>query len=232
MLHQPPVLSCVEELTLVVVSREQPVEAPLATPPRGVTCQVFARGTTESAVLFDERLRECLDNPNLLQSLGRAVLVCTADSSDREILRRLRLVAARLKPGGLLTLSYHTPPSGPTDVHFADRLCHLARFASLALGSHRLTVDVLPLSHLAEECAPLSAAWQRLQRQRTDGLTQASESPVKRNGATVSPVTRNVTRTTVCHHRKTKSTAVTWVAAPDATAPPARALFPAVIPRQ
>jgi hypothetical protein len=232
MLHQTPVLSCVEELTLVVVSREQSAEAPLATPPRGVTCQVFARGTTESAVLFEERLRECLDNPNLLQSLGRAVLVCAADSSDRDILRRLRLIAARLKPDGLLTLSYQTPPSGPTDVHFADRLCHLARFASLALASHRLTVDVLPLSRLAEETAPLSEAWQRLQRQRTDGPTRASESPFKRDSATVSPAPRRVTRTMVCHHRKTKSTAVAWAAAPDAAAPPARVLFPAVIPPQ
>lgn len=233
MLHQASLLSCVEELTVVVVGHPhaEKRESRARSPETCVSVQTFAQGPTESALSFDERLRECLGNLHLLQSLGRAVLVCTPEPSDRETLRRLRLVAARIKPGGLLTLAYHTPALGPTDVHFADRLGRLARFASLALGSHRVTVDVLPVSQLEEESAPLSAVWQRLQRQRGAGGPSGGEPPSNQEPSAVPPVTPNVTRMMVCHQRKVKSAAVAWTER-QAPAPVTPVLFPAVIPRR
>lgn len=210
-------MTCVEELTLVVVSREETSQSEpyRGNPPENDACHVFAQDPAESAFLFDLRLRECLGNPTLLRSLGRAVLVCTADLTDREILRRLRLVAARVMPGGSVTLSYNKPHA--RDVVFTSRLTRLAQFASTALMAHHVKVVALVMSDLAEESAPLSAAWRRLQLRRS----VRSVAPA----AEVTPRTRSVVKQTVVHQRKTQMACAPWTPSSEVTPMP----FPAPI---
>lgn len=217
-----PVVNSVEELTLVVVTRESDLPHPqLIEPPANPkTLQVFAQQASESALHFDARLRECLEDSSLLQSLPRAALVCTPETSDREILRRLRLVAARVKPGGSVMLSYNDPSLGTANVQFTQRIERLAHFATSALSAQNLTLTVLPTSQLREESAPLSSAWHRLQRQRANTPRAASEpssSSVagKGVGDTASPGARQVTRAFVCHQRRTKTATVEWTSAPS-----------------
>ncbi len=212
MLHQTPVVTCVEELTLVVVSREETCrdEPYRGHPPENDACHVFAQDPSESAFLFDLRLRECLDNPTLLRTLARAVLVCTSDLGDREILRRVRLVAARVRPGGSVTLSYNTTYKHSPD--FAGRLTRLAEFASAALAAHGVKITALPVSKLAEESAPLSAAWQRLQRHRSG--TRDTHPNSTRQPSDTSSTVRNVFTKTVVHQRRTQSTHVDWSPTP------------------
>lgn len=211
MLHPTPVTTCVEELTLVVVSREDTSrdEPYRGHPPQDDACHVFAQDPSESPFLFDLRLRECLANPTLLRSLARAVLVCTSDLSDREILRRLRLVAARVQRGGSVTLSYDaTRTHGP---EFADRLTRLAQFASAALAAHSVNITALPVSKLADECAPLSAVWQRLQRHRVGHNPAATPAT---HPAEPPSALRSVFTQTFVHQRKTQSTRVDWTPTP------------------
>lgn len=220
MLHQPPVMTSVEELTLVVVSREETSQSEpyRGHPPENDACHVFAQDQTESAFLFDLRLRECLSNPTLLRSLARAVLVCTPDLTDREILRRLRLVAARVMPGGSATLSFNKP--FPGDQTFSTRLTRLAQFASTALVAHHVKVVALAMSDLVEESAPLSAAWRRLQLRRA-----ASVAPAPGATAESAPSTRSVVTQTVVHQRKTQIARAPWTPSSEVTPMP----FPAPI---
>lgn len=128
------------------------------------TCRVFTQGPTESPFSFDVRLQRCLENPTLLGSLMRVVLECLPEITDREILRRVRLAAALLKPGGNVTLSYN-PTHDPSHT-LSERLARMAHFASAALTRQCVIITVLPVSKIPEESAPPSAAWHRLQRQR------------------------------------------------------------------
>lgn len=219
MLHQPPVMTSVEELTLVVVSREETSQSEpyRGHPPENDACHVFAQDQSESAFLFDLRLRECLSNPTLLRSLARAVLVCTPDLTDREILRRLRLVAARVMPGGSVTLSCNHPTS--SDQAFSARLTRVAQFASTALVAHHVKVVALAMSDLVEESAPLSAAWRRLQLRRSASVAPGAGT------AESAPATRSVVTQTVVHQRKTQIACAPWTPSSEVTPMP----FPAPI---
>lgn len=233
-----PVLNSVEELTLVVVTRESqsPCPRPSEPPAKEKVSHVFAQEKSESAQLFEARLRECLEDSSLLQSLPQAALVCTPDTSDRDILRRLRLVASRVKPGGSVTLSYNDPSLGTANVQFTQRIERLAQFAAGALNAQRLTLNVVPSSQLREQSAPLSSAWERLQRQRVQGPRAASEpsraaSAGKSGSGTMSPASRSVTRAVICHQRRTKTATVDWTCAPS-PAPVHSGPFPELGPRR
>lgn len=231
-----PVLNSVEELTLVVVTRESQRARPTPSEPpaKEKVLHVFAQDKSESGQLFEARLRECLEDSSLLQSLPQAALVCTPETSDRDILRRLRLVAARVRPGGSVTLSYNDPSLGTANVQFTQRIERLAQFAASALNAQGLTLKVVPSSQLREQSAPLSSAWERLQRHREQAPRAASEpstaaSSAKSRSGTASPASRSVTRAVICHQRRTKTATVDWNSAPS-PAPVLSAPFPALGP--
>lgn len=185
---------------------------------------MFAQDPSESAFLFDLRLRESLSNPAQLKALSNAVLVCTTDLSDREILRRLRLVAARVKPGGKVTLTYNQPTVSTLDLGFGRRLEQLAQFAGSALLAHRVAVDVLPVSQLAQQSAPLSAAWHRLQRHRTGSVPPPSGSSAS-DAQQSPPALSTVQHTVVCRTRKTQTTRLEWAQGSTCATPTALPAF-------
>jgi|SRR5690606_24884561 len=198
------VVSCVEELTVVsglLASCNEPRrahrDAPFGErPPPDDTYRVFAQGPTESPFSFDARLQQCLEDPALLRSLARVVLVCGSEITDRQILRRVRLAAALLKPGGNVTLSYN-PTHDPSHA-LSERLARLAHFASTAMAGQCVIITVLPVSKIPEETAPLSAAWRRLQRQRN-----GRNGPTSRPPPAQEPTARPAITQTVVHQRVT-----------------------------
>lgn len=196
------------------------------------TRNLWARRPMESSAAFEQRLRECLRHPSLQQSLLHAVLRCEPEWDDRTTLRRIRLVAALLKTGGSLTLSYDTPNEGPIDVAFAARLEHLAQFVSKALEAHHLTVRTSAEAHLTETPAPLAAAWHRLQRTRQSASSLPREASVPRRCITAH-VAEQVTYALVCPPSPTPVVECMERSC-DGTSPAlvAPVVFPTVVPRR
>jgi hypothetical protein len=190
---------------------------------------LFARGPLESSHDFEQRLRECLEHPSLLQTLAHAILRCEPEWDDRTTLRRLRLVAARLRRGGSLTLSYYTPHEGPADVAFVTRLERLVRFVSKALVAHQLSVCVAAEAHLTETPAPLAAAWHRLQRTRQTTDSSPRQATVQRRCITAH-VAEQITYTLESH----PSPATLVHASPESASPSlvAPVVFPTIAPRR
>lgn len=227
-----PTWSYRREQTLIVLTSEDQSTSDNAAPDNAANSRsLFARAPLETSLAFEQRLRECLDQPSLLQSLNHAILRCEPDWDDRTILRRTRLVAARLKSGGSLTLSYNTPNEGPADLAFTTRLERLVRFASKALEPHHLTVRILAESQLTEAAAPLAAAWHRLQRTRQN----ASSSPQKtvQRRRITAHVAEQVTYTLLCP----PTPAAAAVLAEHSSDGPSPSLvvpvvFPTVVPRR
>jgi hypothetical protein len=88
----------------------------------------------------------------------------------------------------------------------------LAQFASAALAAHCVKITALPVSKLADESAPLSAAWQRLQRLRS-GVNNPTTAPAAHTAEPTSTL-RSVFTQTVVHQRKTHSAHIEWTPAP------------------
>jgi len=134
----------------------------LGRPPAEDDCFVFGQHPLETAFVLDLRLRDRLSA--LVDGghrIAKAILVWDRLEPSRDILRRAHLVARRLGPGGKVILTTKRQSTTP-DAHFQQ-------FAEqLALDLRWLGVDlvVATATPASSAPAPLTAAWNRLQRFR------------------------------------------------------------------
>jgi hypothetical protein len=152
-------------VTVVVVANGGRESEPyLGRPPAGDECYVFGQHPLESAFVLDLRLRDRLTS--LLDEghrISGAVLVWDSLEAERDIMRRAQLVARRLGAGGKLTLATKQPNLVADERFqaFKARLSERLKFLGV-----ELVVFTPDQNESTPAPAPLTAAWNRLQRFR------------------------------------------------------------------
>jgi hypothetical protein len=169
-------------VTVVVVERGGRTSEPyLGRPPVDDGCFVFGQHPLESAFVLDLRLRDRLtalvDGGHRITS---AVLVWDELQPNRDIQRRAHLVARRLGPGGkvILTSKQQLTGANPRFEEFAEQLAIDLRWLGVELVVSRGEQG-------APAPAPLTAAWNRLQRFR--GFAEFEGDSMDREAAPSSP---------------------------------------------
>jgi hypothetical protein len=166
-----------QRLTVVVVENAGRESEPyVGHPPCDDQCLVFGQHGSESAFLLDVRLRDRLDH---LRAQGvapnSAVLFWDSAECERDVLRRTQLMARKLGRGAHITLATYRE----SDPHLEARLRQFTAQARRQLEAEAITVTLwFPERAASEVPAPLSAAWNRVQRlrERRAAESQAPEA--------------------------------------------------------